>query len=774
MPLAFLLGLFVPVTSGPDPAVSATVWVRVGDRTTGTGWVADRERRWIVTARHVLGDQKAADICFHSAYFGLPITDRDSWLKRRTALKAGGRVASARVVATAETADLVLLQADHIPPDIPALAVARSTVVGTKCHSVGHRHDAPSLWTRTDGVVRQAGRLTDGYFWAGRKLGVGANVAFAHLPIDLGDSGSPVVDAAGRVIGVVSATSERTPGLAILTAADEVTRLLADARGEKKPAADSPSESPKVLQAAVWVRPQATDGRFAGVVIDRARRLVLTSATAVGAEDVTDVILPLRKDGRVTSEVEGYSDRLGLILAGHQVRAVVLARDPPRDLALLELRGLPPTVEAVTVAKSDIKTGESVASVSNPPGLEFLWLYAAGTVRGTAAAVLQRDPSGDGNRIQSLLLQLPHQGSASGGPVVNDRGELVSILAGREAGRNELAFGPALSAVRAVLESARPLTDPRSAAEWHRRGNFLGDRGDLAGGLEGHRQAARLAPNDGVIQATWVLALAEAGPSREVAEALAGVQKVADRTPEADALLAAAYSAAGHKDEAARLAAKALATDPTPPLALLVRSRAQGTADAIRTLDEVLSLAPNNAMAYRERAERGRSADSGKELALADAARAVELAPHDVRARRLRAELLGETREWKKAAREYARLVEAAPRDCQARARLARARLKAGEDGPAVEAIADLVRVDSTGRKLGHAVIREHGASLLGEDHGNATRAAEWYRTALRAIRPRLPTTEQKRVDELLRETERMSAAEAVRRLAEEMTHWEK
>jgi S1-C subfamily serine protease/Flp pilus assembly protein TadD len=773
MPLAFLLGLFAPMTSGPDSAVSATVWVRVGDRTTGTGWVADRERRWVVTARHVLGDQKTADICFHTAYAGLPITDRDVWLKQRTRLKDSGRIASAKLVAAAETADLVLLQADHIPPDIPALAVARSTVVGTKCHSVGHRHDTPSLWTRTDGVVRQTGRLTDGYFWAGRKLGVGTTVVFAHLPIDLGDSGSPVVDVAGRVIGVVSAVSDRTPGLAILTAAAEVTRLLADARGEKKPAADSASESPKVLQAAVWVRPQATDGRFAGVVIDRARRLVLTSATAIGSEDVTDVILPIRKDGRVTAEVGVYADRLGLILTGHQVRAVVLARDPARDLALLELRSVPTAVGTLTVAKSDIKTGEGVSSVSHPPGLEFLWLYAAGTVRGTAPAVLQRDPPGDGTRVPSLLLQLPHQGSTSGGPIVNARDELVSILAGREAGRNELAFAASSAGVRSFLESGRPLTEPRAAAEWHRRGIFLRDRGDLAGGQEAHRQAARLAPNDGVIQATWALVLAEAG-SPEVSAVLAAVQKLADRTPEADALLAAAYSATGHQAEAARLEAKALAADAKQPLALLIRSRGQGKVEAIRTLDEVLALAPNNALAYRERAGRRRSTDTGTDQALADATRSVELAPHDLRARRLRAELLGETREWKKAAREYGRLVEANPWDSEARAQLARARLKAGEDGPGLEAVTDLVRLDETGRKTGFAVIREHGTTLLREDRGNATRAAEWYRTALRGVRPRLPTTGQKRVDDLLRETEKLPAADAVGRLSEEMTGWDR
>ena len=79
--------------------------------------------------------------------------------------------------------------------------------------------------------------------------------------------------------------------------------------------------------------------------------------------------------------------------------------------------------------------------------------------------------------------------------------------------------------------------------------------------------------------------------------------------------------------------------------------------------------------------------------------------------------------------------LEASPRDVEVRTQLARARLKAGEDGAALEAITDLVRLEGPGRTAGFAVIRAHGEYLLREDRGVATRAADWYRTALRAIR---------------------------------------
>src|SRR3954449_10052952 len=54
-PMALLPALLTLILArnAPPAEVGSTVWVRAGDRATGTGWVVDADRRWIVTARHV-------------------------------------------------------------------------------------------------------------------------------------------------------------------------------------------------------------------------------------------------------------------------------------------------------------------------------------------------------------------------------------------------------------------------------------------------------------------------------------------------------------------------------------------------------------------------------------------------------------------------------------------------------------------------------------------------------------------------------------------------
>ena len=211
------------------------------------------------------------------------------------------------------------------------------------------------LWTVTTGHVRQAGHLTEGYHWAGKQLGQGVGVLLVQSRIEAGESGAAIANRVGHVIGVVSAISGRTPGVAIAIDAAEIEALVADARGDKStPSSTAREQREDVLaltRAAVWVRPQATDGQFAGVVIDRERRLVLTSAAAVGGEAVVSVVAPLWEKERLAAEADRYRDHLGLCLSGHSVRGTVLARDRARDLALIELDFLPATLSPLSLVK---------------------------------------------------------------------------------------------------------------------------------------------------------------------------------------------------------------------------------------------------------------------------------------------------------------------------------------------------------------------------------------------------------------------------------------
>jgi len=158
--LSALLALILSAVT-PPAQVRATVWVRAGDRATGTGWVVDVDRRWVVTARHVVGDRDTVEVDF----IDHPITDRRHYVADHADLRRRGLTAVGRVIRRHDNADLALLELDRLPAGVPALTpAAGSARPGDGSSSVGHRHDIDLLWTRTTGRVRQVGRLPDGYF----------------------------------------------------------------------------------------------------------------------------------------------------------------------------------------------------------------------------------------------------------------------------------------------------------------------------------------------------------------------------------------------------------------------------------------------------------------------------------------------------------------------------------------------------------------------------------------------------------------------------------
>src|SRR5262245_6181879 len=584
-------------------AIRATVWVRAGDRAVGTGWVVAVDRRWAVTARHVLGNVDRADVFFPDVEYGLR-PDRAHYIENHGTLRERGLVAGARLVKSNEMADLALLAVDRIPPGTPAMTLATQCPgPGDPCRSVGHRHDSDLLWQVTTGNVRQAGRLADGYYWAGKKLGAGAPVLLLQSPIEAGESGAAVLDRSGRAIGLISAVANRTPGTAIAIDVVALRDLLADARKDAAPNPDSgrPTEPSApicgALRATVWVRPQATNGHGAGVLIDRDRRLVLTSASAAGTDDVIDVLAPRWQWARLVSEVDAYGDVLGLRLSGHCVRGVVLARDSVRDLALVELETVPPTLESVKVAANPLRAGEAVAAVTHPVGIDLRWLASTGTVRSVGKVALQTDPGASPPRCLAAMLQLPHQGGAAGGPVVDARGELIGILAAREGARQELAYAAAPGELRAFLDEARPWWAPRTAEEWHHRARVLKHRGTIASELAAHAEAGRLAPDDATYLAAQALALAENGQHREARAAIARAERIGKRPAAVDVLLSEAWLLVGDAESAARSAAAAVKSDPKLPGALVARARTRSGPDALRDLDEAIELDPSCAAA---------------------------------------------------------------------------------------------------------------------------------------------------------------------------------
>jgi S1-C subfamily serine protease len=96
-------------------------------------------------------------------------------------------------------------------------------------------------------------------------------------------------------------------------------------------------------------------------------------------------------------------------------------------LALIELDQVPEDARALRLAPQSPKPGQRVHSIGNPGASDALWLYTQGTVR----QVYLRSFVIDGQlevRARVVETQSPINPGDSGGPVVNDQGELVAIV----------------------------------------------------------------------------------------------------------------------------------------------------------------------------------------------------------------------------------------------------------------------------------------------------------------------------------------------------------
>lgn len=180
--------------------------------------------------------------------------------------------------------------------------------------------------------------------------------------------------------------------------------------------------------ALILTRTGTRTGIGSGFVVHADKRFVVTNHHVVGRANEVALVFPLYDDkGDLVTDLRKYD--------GSQVKEVaakgqVVERDEARDLALIRLERLPSKVEAVTFAGKAAPTGSVVYSVGNSgavdaPGAEgnLLWRLTKGTVRGRT----ERRAVG-GIECMVLETDAPVNPGDSGGPVVNDRAELVAVV----------------------------------------------------------------------------------------------------------------------------------------------------------------------------------------------------------------------------------------------------------------------------------------------------------------------------------------------------------
>jgi tetratricopeptide (TPR) repeat protein len=160
-----------------------------------------------------------------------------------------------------------------------------------------------------------------------------------------------------------------------------------------------------------------------GFVVDREGKVLITNHHVVGAKGDVQVIFPVIEDGQALVLREFYFNK------APRVRGSVLASDPKLDLAAIRLESVPFSVPELKLAGTTPQRGDRTHIVGNPANKPQAWVYDTGSVQKVAKQKLKYLP---GQQTEARILEVKADGlmapGASGGPVVNNAGELIGVL----------------------------------------------------------------------------------------------------------------------------------------------------------------------------------------------------------------------------------------------------------------------------------------------------------------------------------------------------------
>jgi tetratricopeptide (TPR) repeat protein len=720
-------------------SLSGVAWIEAPGSGKGTGWLLDRSRRLLITCCHVVGDCKTIEVFFPVRDAGVAVSDRGYYLRNREELRLNGHLVMGRVLERRPTADLALVELESLPKGVDALPLAATSAQpGDRVHVVGCRYDVDSLWCYGGGEVRQVLTLRDGYYHAGKQLARGARVLLASAPINEGDSGGPLFNGRGQVIGMCAALAGEAKGDGYFVDVEEIRPLL-----RERSIAPTPTEEQgagrdlysRSVRSLALARNPDSGKQATAWLVDRRRRLLLTSAEIAGTRETVELIFPLFDRGRVVAEARVYRDRARLKEQGALTVGCVLARDARRNLALLEAAALPSGVDELFLAQDAPQPGEALHLLGCPEKIEALWLYTAGWLRQRAHANLGQTPDGPDPAV--LVVQAPLSEGEGGGPVLDGRGRLVAVVSGKAGPQQQISYCLDAEEVRAFLTEHRAQTRPQTAAELLERGRLFTQARLFERAILDFTEALKLDP-------ACARACSERGGAHLLQGDAAAAVRDCTRALELDPKLAAAHV---HR-AAARLAGadakaaladcdRAVALDPRNAPAFSLRALARlrlGDAERARAdCEEALWLDPKLATPYFHR---GLVAvgTGDHEAARRDYDQAVRLDPRLADAFQARAELNWQRGDVKAALADYDRALDLKPNTAAALHGRAQALLARGEQKRALDDYRACISLQR--RLLGDVLneIERHAAQLV--EKGELDSAAAWGQAALQALRP--------------------------------------
>lgn len=207
-------------------AVSSVVWVhstRPNGLATGSGSLIDRDRRLILTNYHVVEDNPRATVFFPVFQAGQPVPEKSYYTARASRLGIPGRV-----LALDKAADLALIRIESVPEGAKAIPLApTSPGPGDGVHSIGNAGDSGALWGYVKGTVRQVyQKKWKAQLAPGKVVPFEAKVVETDSATNHGDSGGPLLNDKGELVGVTEGGAVNAQLLSTFVDVSEVKQML--------------------------------------------------------------------------------------------------------------------------------------------------------------------------------------------------------------------------------------------------------------------------------------------------------------------------------------------------------------------------------------------------------------------------------------------------------------------------------------------------------------------------------------------------------------------
>jgi serine protease Do len=142
---------------------------------------------------------------------------------------------------------------------------------------------------------------------------------------------------------------------------------------------------------------------------------------------------------------------------GKKYDAVVLARDPNQDLAIIKISG--DNFSVLKLGDSDsIKLGQTAIAIGNALG-EFRNTVSVGTVSGLFRDIVASDGrTGESEKIEGLVqTDAAINSGNSGGPLLNLKGEVIGINVATVSGAENIGFAIPINKAKEAVRTAQNL-----------------------------------------------------------------------------------------------------------------------------------------------------------------------------------------------------------------------------------------------------------------------------------------------------------------------------